>query len=112
MIYQIKQSILEIAKNNPEGFTISLPQCKPIKEGFVVAFAHTQNSFDLEGLDKALGHALYNDMVLGGWLNTDNNQYYFDSCRIYYNLAEAEAFAREQKQIAFYDLSNGNEIRL
>jgi len=46
------------------------------------------------------------DKVIGGWLNSDNGKYYFDFEYM------ANKIAKEQNQIAFFDLSTSKEIKV
>ena len=49
---------------------------------------------------------------VGGWLNEENNQFYFDSIKIFTNLEEAKQFGRENKQIAIFDIGQMRLIKL
>lgn len=102
-------AILEIAKENPLGFTVDLTTLKKVTKGISVAYFDTQDSFGEEGLKRVLNHALSHEKKVGGWLNEENDQFYFDSIRIFTNLEEAKLFGRENKQIAIFDL---RELRL
>lgn len=106
--------VWEYAKKNPEGFTLDLETMKPVKYGVIVAFKETQNSFGKESLNKVLQHALENDKKIGGWLNDENGNYYFDSIKIFKNaeIREAIEFGIKNDQIAIFDLTNLREIRL
>ena len=86
---------------SPNGYHLT----KAVK-GFVVAYNETQNSFDETGLLKCIGHAIGNDKVIWGWLNSDNGKYYFDFEYM------ANKIAKEQNQIAFFDLSTSKEIKV
>ena len=108
----LKKAIKAVAKMNPYGFTVELPTIKEVKRGYVVAYLETQNSFDDDGLDKVINHALNHSKTVGGWLNEDNGKYYFDSCQIFTDRDEAIKFGIENKQIAIYDIGNNNEIKL
>lgn len=101
----------EVAKQNPDGFTHSLSNVAP-KTGYVVAFEATQNSFGREGLKHCLNHAMLHEGLVGGWLNTDNGLYYFDSVLVFQNLNEALNFGKVQNQIAIFDIQNCEVIRL
>ena len=52
------KAILEIAKQNPTGFTVDLTTLKKVIKGISVAYIETQNSFGEEGLRGVLNHAL------------------------------------------------------
>lgn len=108
------EKVWEYANINPNGFTLNLETMKPIKYGISVAYLETQNSFDKEGLEIVINHALRNNKIVGGWLNEDNKLYYFDSVKIFKNsdLDEAITFAKQNKQLAIFDLTNLKEIRI
>lgn len=54
------------------------------------------------------------DGYVGGWYDSESGLYYFDSTRLFPEdqLEEALQFARDNDQLAIYDLSTGEEIRL
>jgi fructokinase len=104
--------ILKIAEANMEGFTIELEYLTFITSGIVVAYEETQNSFGFEGLKKVVNHSLYNEKVIGGWFDSENQKFYFDSCKVFKNLDEAIEFGRLNGQRAIFDLDNLREIRL
>lgn len=108
----LRKAILEIANQNPYGFTIQLPSLDFVSSGYSVAYEATQNSFDLKGLERVIEHAKANGNVIGGWLDEVSNLYYFDSCKIFFVLDEALSFAKENKQIAIFDLTNLKTIRV
>ena len=106
------QAIKEIAKSNPDGFTVELTTLKKVTKGITVAYLETQDSFDDEGLKKVLLHAKQHDKVVGGWLNEENGKFYFDSIKVFTDLQKAIEFGRENKQIAIFDLTNLRLIKL
>lgn len=105
--------VWEYSQNNPHGFTLNLVTMQPIKLGICVGYFETQNSFGPEGLKIALQHALKHQKIIGGWLS-DKGAYYFDSVRIFRNseLPQAIEFAKANKQLAIFDLTNLREIRI
>ena len=105
-------AIQRIAEQNPEGFTVDLTTLKRITKGISVAYIETQDSFGIEGLERVINHALAHDRKVGGWMNEDDGQYYYDSIRIFTDLEEAKRFGRENKQIAIFDLTNLRLIKL
>lgn len=108
----LKKRVWEYSEKNPDGFTLNLLTFKPIIFGLVVGFKETLNCVGIEGLEKALDHASKNDHKIGGWLNLEDGNYYFDSVRIFFNKDEAIEFAKANNQIAIYDLTNLKEIRI
>ena len=105
-------AIQKIAEQNPEGFTVDLTTLKRITKGISVAYIETLDSFGIEGLERVINHALAHDRKVGGWMNEDDGQYYYDSIRIFTDLEEAKRFGRENKQIAIFDLTNLRLIKL
>lgn len=103
-----------IAMNNKEGFTVNAADLQPIKTGYAVAVADTQNSFGIEGLANVVKYVSDHPEInaFGGWYNTENNMYYFDATVIVNDLAAAKELGRINKQIAIFDLANLAEIRL
>ena len=108
----LKNAIKEIAKQNPDCFTVELTTLKRVNQGIVVAYLETQNSFDDEGLEKVLQHAMTNDKVVGGWLNEENVKYYFDSCKVFSDRNKAIEFGKQNQQIAIFDITNLELIKL
>lgn len=106
------KAILEIASENPFGFTIKVPSLDFVSSGIISAYEATQNNFNATNLEQVLNHSLNNDSVLGGWLDAQTNLYYFDSCKIFKNLDDALEFAKKNHQIAVFDLDSLKEIRL
>lgn len=109
---QLFEAILTIAKQNPDGFTVDLTTLKKVTKGISVAYLETQDSFGEEGLKRVLNHAEMHEKKVGGWLNEENQEFYFDSVRIFTNLEEAKRFGRENKQIAIFDISHMRLIKL
>lgn len=109
---QLFDAILEIAGKNPDGFTVDLTTLKKVTKGISVAYLETQDSFSEEGLKRVLKHALVHEKKVGGWLNEENGQFYFDSIRIFTNMDEAIRFGRENKQLAIFDLTHLRLVKL
>lgn len=107
-------AISQIAQKNPQGFTVD-HNLRPITNGYSVATKYTQNSFGLTGLAHVVAIALFQNLErfdgVGGWLNTDNGEYYYDAIKIFNTEAEANFYAWENDQISFFDLTNGIEIK-
>jgi|GEM_PF-769065 len=108
------EKVVQVAKNNPDGFTIDLNTFKSIERGFVVAFKDTQNSFNLRGVKKVIRHALLNNQIVGGWYNSNNRRYYFDSVRVFNQKQKRHAieFGKSNNQIAIFNLQKQIEIKL
>jgi fructokinase len=106
------EAIKKIAAENPDGFTVKIPSLEFQISGYIAAYSETQDCFGDEGLLKVLEHALAHDKIVGGWLNRQNRQFYFDSSNVFETKEEAIEFGRKHKQIAIFDLYAFREIRL
>lgn len=106
------QQILAIAESNPDGFTIKLPGLESVTAGIVAAYLETQDSFGTPGLLTVIRHALAHDKTMGGWLNEENGLFYFDSVRVFDSREEAIEFGRANRQLAIYDLTRRELIKL
>ena len=104
--------ILRLAKAELDGFTVRLPGLERVKTGIISAYKETQDCFGRQGLEKAVEHAMQHDRVLGGWHNSENGKFYFDSCKIFEDENEAIRFGKENEQIAIFDLTNLRVIEL
>lgn len=107
-------ALATIAMNNKDGFTVNAANLQPVKKGYAVAVADTQNSFGFEGLENVVKYVSDHPEInaFGGWYNTENNMYYFDATVIVNDLEAAKELGRINKQIAIFDLANLEEIRL
>ena len=107
-------ALAAIAMANKEGYTVNAETLQPVKSGYAVAVADTQNSFGMEGLANVVKYVENHPEVnaFGGWYNTENNQYYFDATVIVNDLEAAKELGRINNQIAIFDLANLEEIRL
>lgn len=110
----ILSSLLAIAANNADGFTVDKNTLKPVTKGYAVALEATQNSFGIDGLAKVLAYADTDSRVnaFGGWYNSDNGQFYFDATVVVSDLKEAIELGRRNHQIAIFNITDGKEIRL
>ncbi|SZD72030.1 Uncharacterised protein [Candidatus Ornithobacterium hominis] len=108
------ERVWEHSINNPYGFTLNIETFRPIKFGICVAYIDTQNCFGKHGLENVINHASEHDKIVGGWLNDDNGFYYFDSVKVFKNseLKKAIEFAKENQQLAIFDLTNLKEIKI
>ena len=99
---------------HPDGFTVDIRGRKESTEGISVAYAATQDRHSKEDLGDVVSHALAHDGYVGGWWNSEDSLYYFDSVRIIPESepGEAVSFALENEQLAFYVLSTGEEVRI
>lgn len=112
-IKKIAAVVAVIAAANQGGFTWNIHEEKMQSHGFAVARAETQNSFNAEGLLRAVEFAVKNDIpCIGGWYDSESGLYYYDATEIFSNKDEAENAARENEQLAYFDLDNLAEIRI
>lgn len=100
--------------SHPDGFTIDLRTMTEPTEGIAVSYAATQGCHSRDKLDYVVTHAMKHDGFVGGWLDTTDSLYYFDSARIFPedSLSAAMKFGLENGQIAIFIISEGKEIRL
>lgn len=110
---QLIDGVWEYSLINPNGFTLNIETMKPIKYGISVAYQETQDSFGKESLNRVINHALEHSKSVGGWYDTESKRYYFDSVKIFKNseIDKAIEFAKNNNQLAIYDLTNLTEIR-
>ena len=111
-ISNLTSEILKFASDNKSGYTLNIRTLQPVTSGYIVSYKATQNSFKAADVQRVIEHALKHDGIIGGWFNEKNKRYYFDSNKIFNNLAKAINFAIENEQIAIFDIDNMHEIRL
>ena len=111
---ELVDKVWVFSQSRPEGFTLELSTWTEAKEGISVAYELTESSVDYSGLELVINHALAHKGYVGGWLNSADSLYYFDSVRIFPvdSLEAAIRFGMANNQIAIYNLSTGEEIRL
>lgn len=99
---------------NPDGFTVNAQTFAPVEHGFSVAVAGTQNSHGVAGAVNVLQYAQTHPEIsaFGGWLDSETGKYYIDAVCIIEDLATALELAKENKQLAIFDLDNMREIRV
>ena len=110
----VADSVWAYSVRHPDGFTMNLATMAEPSEGVVVAYAATQGCHSRKQLGKVVRHAIRHDGYVGGWLDTSDSLYYFDSSRLFPedSLAAAIRFGIENGQIAIFILSKGREVRL
>ena len=109
---ELATKVLEYAKSNKDGFTLNINTLEPIQTGYVASYKATQNSFSETDLQSVVNHALNHDGIVGGWYNSKDKKYYFDSNKVFNNISEAIKFGFENEQIAIFDIDTLHEIRL
>ena len=103
----ISDTVWSFSQANPDGFTLDIRSMSVPKEGIAVSYAATQGSHSREKLDFVVRHALQHDGYVGGWMNTENGLYYFDSTRLFPEdkLADALKFGKDNGQTSAFILS-------
>jgi hypothetical protein len=104
--------IYAMGQMHPDGFTLDLNDMSQPKEGLIVSYKATQNSFGRSNLPAVIRHARAHNNLVGGWYNSENGKYYFDSNRSFPedSLAAAVQFARENGQHTVYVASKDINI--
>ena len=110
----VADSVWVYSLQHPDGFTMDITTMTEPTEGVVVAYAATQGCHSRKQLGKVVRHAIRHDGYVGGWLDTSDSLYYFDSSRLFPedSLAAAICFGNKNGQIAVFVLSEGREVRL
>ena len=110
----VADSVWVYSIQHPDGFTMNLATMTEPSQGVVVAYAATQGCHSRKQLGRVVRHAIRHDGYVGGWLDTSDSLYYFDSSRLFPedSLAAAIRFGIENGQIAIFILSEGREVRL
>ena len=108
-------ALMAVANENTAGFTVNAETLQPVKKGYAIALAETQNSFNGYGLLKVIDFQQKNAgrvNAFGGWLDESTGLYYWDATIICEDLQTAIDLGRRNNQIAIFDLENLKEIRL
>ena len=110
----IAEKVWAFSQTHPDGFTIDIRTMMEPKEGIVVSYAATQNSHSRDQLDKVVSHALRHEGYVGGWYNSEDGLYYFDSTTLFpeNDLKGAIQFGKENGQHSVFILSTYTDIPL
>ena len=114
-------SLVELIRNNPDGYTVSSETYEPVlggysvaplKEAEVIVGKNLPEEVLLDYLqdNKDIARAVGNPVYLGGWLDSDSGQYYLDNTLIVPTLEDALYIAEAAEQIAIFDLNNKEVI--
>ena len=103
------QSLIQLSKDQPKGFTVDL-NLNNVTEGFAVALFETQNSFGEDGLKKVVKIATEQNLKIGGWFSEKNQKFYWDAVKIINKKDEAVSYGKLNCQFAIYDLNNDEVI--
>jgi len=106
------EKVWSFSHNHPDGFTLDIYTMREPIEGIAVSYAETQNSHSRNQLNKVVDHAFKHDGYIGGWLNTGNGLYYFDSTKLFpeTSLREAILFGKGNGQHSVFILSTDSNI--
>ena len=113
-ISAIADKVWTFSQSHPDGFTLDIRTMTEPTEGIAVSYASTQGSHSRSQLDGVVSHALQHDGYVGGWYNSEDGLYYFDSTRLFPKSAldEAIQFGKENGQQSIFVLSTGTDIPL
>ncbi len=113
-VTEIADKVWTFSQSHPDGFTLDIHTMTCPTEGIAVSYAATQNSHSRDQLDYVVSHALQHDGYVGGWYNSDEGLYYFDSTRLFQedSLAAAIQFGKENGQHSVFILSTATDIPL
>ncbi len=112
VITTIADKVWAFSQSHPDGFTIDIRTMTEPTEEIAVSYAATQNSHSRDQLDKVVSHALQHEGYVGGWYNSEDGYYYFDSTKLFpeNDLKGALQFGKENGQYAVFILSTYTEI--
>lgn len=113
-VTEIADKVWAFSQSHPDGFTLDIHTMTCPTEGIAVSYAVTQDSHSRDQLESVVSHALQHDGYVGGWYNSDNGLYYFDSTRLFPEdaLAAAIQFEKENGQHSVFILSTSTDIPL
>ena len=113
-ITNIADKVWAFSQSHPDGFTINVRTMTEPTEGIAVSYAATQNSHSRDQLDQVVSHALQHEGYIGGWLNSEDGFYYFDSIKLFpeNDLKGAIQFGKEIGQHSVFILSTYTNIPL
>lgn len=111
-ITAIADKVWDYSQTHPDGFTLDIRTMTEPTEGIAVSYAETQNSHSRNQLDRVVRHAISHDGFVGGWLNTENGRYYFDSTKLFpeTSLKDAIQFGKENGQYSAFIISTYTDI--
>ena len=97
----------DIAKANPDGYTVDASTLQPITTGYAVSVAATQSCFNDEGLYKVIDYVMAHSEInaYGGWLDSSTGAYYYDATMVIADRDDAITYGRNNGQKAIFDLN-------
>ena len=108
----VRNRILSMGRNHPEGFTMDIRTMKQPKAGIAVAYAETKGMTGGRDIYAVTAHAYSHDGYVGGWKDKTTGTYYYDSVKVFpeEDFEGAMKFARENGQKTVFILSSETEI--
>ncbi len=108
----IADMVWAFCQTHPNGFTLDIRTMKVPTEGIAVSYAATQNSHSRDQLHKVVSHALQHDGYVGGWFNSEDGFYYFDSTKLFpeNDLKGAIQFGKDNGQSSVFILSTSTDL--
>ena len=111
-ITTIADKVWAFSQTHPDGFIINIRTMTEPTEGIAVSYAATQNSHSRDQLNKVVRHALQHEGYVGGWFNSEDNLYYFNSTKLFpeNDLKGAIQFGKENGRFSVFILSTYTDI--
>lgn len=108
----VRNRILSMGRNHPEGFTMDVHTMEEPKEGIAVAYAETKGIRGGRDIYKVTAHAYSHDGYVGGWKDKESGNYYYESVKLFpeEDLEEALKFAKENGQKTVFIISSETEL--
>lgn len=110
----LSDKIWTYSQSHPDGFTLDIRTMTEPIEGIAVSYYATQGSHSRKSLNRVIRHAMRHDGYVGGWLDSADSLYYFDSTRLFPedSLDAAIKFGINNKQKAIFSIAEKREIRI
>jgi hypothetical protein len=119
----VSKNVLDMIRNNPHGFSITLDGDQP-KGGYMVASPGHSEIHSTDELASDRGPAIVNSYAsahadalaepgahIGGWTDPETGKTYLDVSHNIANRQAAIAAGRQRNQIAIYDVKHGTDIK-
>jgi len=112
----IKDKIKALCLQNKEGFSVDFKTLKPIKKGYIIALtdiSYKNLNYSIKRvLDVSLGFKqIKEELVLGGWFDSENKRYCLDLGLCVENKEKALYLSRLFNQMSIFNLNNFKEIK-
>ncbi|MBQ1730692.1 MAG: hypothetical protein II037_00615 [Bacteroidales bacterium] len=110
----MSDKIWTYSQSHPDGFTLDVRTMTEPTEGIAVSYYATQGCHSRKNLNRVVRHAIRHDGYVGGWLDTADSLYYFDSTRLFPedSLEDAIKFGLKNRQKAIFSIEEKREIRI